>query len=140
MSQPPLPFNIQHLLKTLGYGPKPKKREGTFLVKGNMLDDRTMAQLQAQRFSGLRMNELWLRIECWILGRMEWSISYSEFFLRPAMLNEKYAETFGIQPVFDDRTQKDIKTLEERRSLLSAPEVQKTLERLEDPSKEGHKD
>jgi hypothetical protein len=143
-------FNMEHLLKQLGYLGGVKRQKPEDIPTGNLqfrkADSRTTSALQADRFSGIRANEMWLRFEIWVLGQIhviphtgqEAILTYHEFFLNPRRLNEMYCECFGLDQVsFDAQTQRHIKLLEERKSQLSEPEVQKTLERLADkPAKE----
>ena len=75
---------------------------------------------------------MWNRFEIWILGRLHSTLTYSEFFLRPARLNEFYCEAFGLDKInLDAKTQRDIQLLEERRALLSEPDIQKAFDALE---------
>jgi len=114
---------------------KPKVPAGTFQVKGNMRDDRTFSQLAADKFSGFRANDLWLRFELWIYGRIDRTLSYETFFNRPEALNEMYAEAFGIDITFSAGAMHDIKRLKERKLLLGDVDVSKALQAREDEQK-----
>lgn len=122
---------VKRLLQAIGKSSSPLKKDkpkGTFQVKGNMRDDRTFSQLAEQRFSGLRANDLWLRFEIWILGKLNETLSYGEFFKDPDSLNRLYAKTFGIDITFSEGAMRDIAKLKERKILLDDPDIQRALD------------
>lgn len=82
-------------------------------------DDRTTAQLQEQRFSGLRANDLWNRFEIWILGHIETTVTYQEFFVNPDALNTAYCNTFGLHEMtLDDKNKAEIeRAMDKKRQL-----------------------
>lgn len=140
----PVNDTILRLLKSLGKIPSPLQRKkaptaGAFLVKGNMHDERTMSQLSQQNFSGIRANDIWMRIELWILGRVADSLSYKDFMEDPERLNKLYAETFGIEPVFTEGVRRDMLRLKERHVLLGDTDIQRALQAQEDTEKKARR-
>lgn len=129
-------FSMADLLAKIGKLPTQRKAEiktGQAVLR--KADDRTIAQLQEQRFSGIRANELWNRFEIWIYGRIDRTVTYQEIFLNPQRLNTAYCEAFGIDHInLDAATQRELRKLEERKSQLSEPEVQDAASRLVDPT------
>lgn len=96
-----------------------KKKPNTMMVKENQFDDRTFAQLEAAKFSGIRANDLWNRFEFWILGKIAETVSYQQFWLRPAVLNETYCELFCLKEMMlDAATQREVNRVEERKAEL----------------------
>jgi len=107
------------VLERSGFKTKKHPTGKTMTVKMNEFDDRTMAQLQAAEFSGIRSNDLWNRFEIWILGQVADTVSYQQFFVNPNTLNETYCKVFGLHDMqLDDATKKDIARLEMRRQSL----------------------
>ena len=128
----PIDDAIKRILTAIGKPgglPTQAKRKETLQVKGNMQDSRTFSQLAEQKFSGIRANDLWLRFEIWILGRLDRTLSYTEFFNRPESLNELYAEAFGLNVVvLSDNTKRDIQHLKDRRILLNDADIKRALD------------
>ena len=122
---------VQRLLAAIGKTPSPLQSKATksIKIKGNMRDDRTFSQLAEQCFSGIRANDLWLRFEIWIIGRLDRTLSYTEFFNRPESLNELYAEAFGLDQVrLSENVSNDIKQLKDRKILLNDSDIKKALD------------
>lgn len=112
-----------------------KQQAGVGTARFRKNDDRTISKLQEQKFSGIRANELWLRFEIWILGRLEKSVSYQEIFLNTNALEKAYCEVFGIDHInMDIKTKQELQKLEERKAQLSEPEVQRIASQLVDPT------
>lgn len=133
----PIDEAVKRILAAVSAKPAPidKSKPKTVMVKGNMRDERTFAQLAEQRFSGIRANDLWLRFELWILGRLERTISYSEFFNEPEALNKMYSEYFDLDIKLSDNVANDIKRLKERKVLLGDTDIQRALQAREDAEK-----
>lgn len=125
-------MDLTKILEAAGYIKKDKQIAGTGTMRFRLFDKRTSAQLAEQGFSGMRANDLWNRFEIWILGRLDSTLSYAEFFLRPEKLNEWYCEVFGLKEInLDAAAQRDVELLKERKALLSEPEVQKAIDVLQ---------
>lgn len=134
--QAPVSLDLTPLLEKLGYIKRTKQTKGAGTARYKQFDSRTTSQLQEQRFSGMRANDMWNRFEIWLIGRLHSTLTYAEVFLRPARLNEWYCECFGLDKInLDAKAQRDMQLLEERRAMLSDPEVQRGLQRIEDAGK-----
>lgn len=130
-----LGIDLLGILEKSGYVKRNKTAPGIGQARWNGRDSRSTADLQTKEFSGIRANDLWNRFEFWILGRVETTLSYAEFFLRPQKLTETYCELFGLDKInLDAATQQDIKKLQERKEMLSEPELQRVISQLEDPT------
>lgn len=128
-------LDLTGMLEKLGYLKRTKRAPQPGDLKFNRLDGRTTSALEAESFSGIRANDLWNRFEIWIFGRIEETVSYQQFFLRPESLNDAYCKTFGIDKInLDAAAQRDIQKLQERKAMLSIPEVHKALDALASPS------
>ncbi len=127
-------LDLTGLMEKLGYIKRTRQEPGVGTSVFRRRDERTSAQLEAARFSGIRANDMWNRFELWILGNVANTLTYQAFFLRPESLNEMYCETFGIDKInLAAETQRDIEKLQERKALLGEPEVQRALDALASP-------
>lgn len=131
----PISLDLTKMLEQMGYI---KRQKPEAIMKYRAFDTRTTSQLQSQKFSGMRANDMWNRFEIWLLGNLHTTLSYAEFFLRPERLNEWYCEAFGLKEInLDAAAQRDVDLLKERKALLSQPEVQKAVDALQEIKKDG---
>lgn len=120
----PLAFEdiIRIALEKSGYKvPGQKHPQGkTMMIKENKYDTRGHAELEKAKFSGIRANDLWNRIEFWILGQLADTVTYQQFWQRPECLNEKYCELFGLKEMaLDDATQREVLRIHTRKEEIS---------------------
>lgn len=126
-------IDLTALLEAAGYIKRTRTPPKEGQLKYNARDTRTTAQLEAARFSGMRANDMWNRFEIWLLGRLESTLTYAEVFINPDRLNLWYCEVFGLDKIFiDQKAQRDLELLRERKALLSEPEVQKAVDALQE--------
>ena len=85
-------------------------------VSVNNHDTRTSEQIAADGFSGLRANNLMMRFEIWLVGRLHRELPYSTFYADPNIMVRWYADAFGLDVELDDQTQKAIIEVEARKA------------------------
>ena len=69
----------------------------TLKVQVNEYDTRTSSDLKHARFSGIRANDLMNQFEIWILGNVEKTVPYAEFWINEQALTEAYCIVFGLK-------------------------------------------
>jgi len=89
---------------------------GRIKVSVNNHDTRTSEQIAADRFSGLRANNLMMRFEIWLVGRLHRELPYSTFYADPNIMTRWYADAFGLDVELDDQTQKAVIEVEARKA------------------------
>lgn len=89
---------------------------GRIKVSVNDHDSRTSEQIAADRFSGLRANNLLMRFEIWLVGRLHRELPYSTFYADPNIMTRWYADAFGLDIELDDQAQKAIIEVEARKA------------------------
>lgn len=62
-------------------------------------DFRTSSELKALNFTGMRDNSISEEVECWVDGRVVFSVTYTAMQLDIEIFNKKYAEYFGLHKV-----------------------------------------
>lgn len=130
--QAPLGLDLTKILTEMGYIKGGKKREvGTGTARFKQHDQRTTAQLQEQRWNGIRANNIWNRFEIWFHGQIHSTLTYAEVALNPDRLNTWYCEVFGLDKInLDAKAQRDIEALKERKAMMSEPELQRAADAL----------
>jgi hypothetical protein len=89
---------------------------GRIRVSVNNHDTRTSEQIAADRFSGLRANNLLMRFEIWLVGRLHRELPYATFYADPNIMTRWYADAFGLDVELDDQTQKAVIEVEARKA------------------------
>lgn len=74
-----------------------KSKPKSFKVQVNEFDGRTQSDLTTARFSGIRANDLANRFEIWILGQIDRTVSYQEFWTNEHSLTTAYCIAFGLK-------------------------------------------
>lgn len=89
---------------------------GRIKVSVNNHDTRTSEQIAASGFSGIRANNLLMRFEIWLVGKLHRELPYSTFYKDPNIMTRWYADAFGLDVELDDQTQKAIIEVEARKA------------------------
>lgn len=76
----------------------PDKQKTEKFKRPNHPDFMTASELKDIEFSGIRQNNLALRWEFWILGRMEKEVSYAAVAADPLALTKAHVELFAMTP------------------------------------------
>lgn len=85
-------------------------------VSVNSFDQRTAEDLRIDNFSGLRANNMLMRFEIWLVGRLHRELPYSTFYADPNIMVRWYADAFGLDVELDEQTQKAVIEVEARKA------------------------
>jgi chromosome condensin MukBEF complex kleisin-like MukF subunit len=76
----------------------PRKQQTEKFKRPNHPDFWTSAECKANKFSGVRKNDMALRWEFWILGNMEREVSYEQVTKDQYALTRAHCEVFYMTP------------------------------------------
>lgn len=117
-----------------------EKKPADFRVSVNEYDQRTTADLKNARFSGIRANDLMNQFEIWILGQVDRTVTYAQFWQDEQSLTTAYCIAFGLKDaILTGAVDEAVREMKGRKAgiekLEATPEGRKLLDSTNEPTR-----